>query len=124
MLIDQFITLDYADHLLGCELAVQLRDRGFRGLVCIISGGNKDTLAQLESLPAVDIARSKNTITSTLVPELCALLDARACTGGRAGVSAGSIAAGGGGASTDNSADGGGSTGEGYGSGGRLLEVD
>ena len=59
-LLDQHILLDGEQQVLGSELVVQLRERGFTGVVCLISGGSAEAAAQLRTLPGVDMASPKN----------------------------------------------------------------
>ena len=48
-LLDQRIDLKYEPHLLGTDLAVELRARGFTGVVAIVSGEDEDGLQRLRA---------------------------------------------------------------------------
>ena len=58
-LLDQRIDFKYEPHLLGTDLAVQLRARGFKGVVVIISGEDENGLQRLRATPGVDMVVGK-----------------------------------------------------------------
>lgn len=79
VILDQNVAVD----VIGSALAVELRERGFRGVICIVSGDSDESLVSLNALPAVDLACGKDTMLSAgFIHELHKLLDAR---GGRGG---------------------------------------
>lgn len=59
--LDQNIDLD--DELVsvrGTDLAMQLRQEGFEGVICILTGAHRDEVERLGKVPAVDLAFEKN----------------------------------------------------------------
>ena len=61
----------------GSELALKLREAGFKGVVCILTGACSGQLRELASLPGVDFAYEKNAGPSTIATELIAAHKAR-----------------------------------------------
>ena len=61
-LLDQRIDLKYEPHLLGTDLAVELRTRGFTGVVAIVSGKDEDGLQRLRATPGVDLVVGKGAL--------------------------------------------------------------
>ena len=72
-LLDENITLQDEPHLLGSDLAKQLRSRGFRGIICIISGMNEERRDALASQPSVDFVWPKTFNPPTLAARLLEL---------------------------------------------------
>ena len=60
VLLVQNILLDGEPYLLGSDLVVQLRERGFAGVACLISGHSAEAAAQLRNLPGVDLTYPKD----------------------------------------------------------------
>lgn len=72
--------IDYEDRgvsIKGSELALKLREAGFKGVVCILTGACSGQLRELASLPGVDFAYEKNAGPSTIATELIAAHKAR-----------------------------------------------
>ena len=69
-IIDQNLTVDNMPHLLGHDLAEQLRQEGFVGVACIFSGSSDDELQDIRTKPGVDMVLSK----CTPLPEVTMLL--------------------------------------------------
>ena len=92
--LDQNIDLDGQPHLLGTDLVVRLREAGFTGAACIISGGDPE-----EAKPGVDAATTKGGIgAATFVARLLEALarrraEAAASSGGHDGVAAAVVVA-------------------------------
>jgi len=60
-IIDQCIDLDDEDlSVRGSDLALQLRQDGFKGLICLLTGAHRDEVDRLSQAPAVDFAFEKN----------------------------------------------------------------
>jgi len=73
--IDQNIDLDDGDDSVrGLDLAQQLRQEGFEGVICILTGAHRDEVERLGQNPAVDLAFETN---GDLQKIADALLDAR-----------------------------------------------
>lgn len=47
--------------ILGEEIAQQLRERGFKGVICLLTGSNQKEINRLSHLPHVDLAYGKST---------------------------------------------------------------
>lgn len=61
VVLDQHI--DYDDHIhckKGSQLAAELRSRGFKGVICILTGSSQEEMVKLSRLPSVDFAFSKS----------------------------------------------------------------
>jgi len=70
VLLDQNITLHDEPHLLGSQLATDLRERGYLGVICIISGVDEERRAVLESQPCVDMVQPKSFSPTTLATQV------------------------------------------------------
>ena len=67
------VTLDYDlghPQLVGTDIAAQLQKEGFKGLVCMLSGGSSEDLEALLHMPGVDMARGKEVRLKALAPML------------------------------------------------------
>ena len=56
------VTLDQQlghDHLQGTDIAAALAEENFQGVVCILSGGSEEDMAQYMEMPGVDMVVSK-----------------------------------------------------------------
>ena len=60
--VDQHIDLGGKPHVLGTNLVARLREVGFTGAACIISGGNAVEVAGFEAMPGVDVAATKSSV--------------------------------------------------------------
>ena len=58
--VDQHIDMDGKPHVIGTDLVARLREAGFTGVACIISGGSPVEVARLEAMRGVDVATSKS----------------------------------------------------------------
>jgi hypothetical protein len=59
VILDQNIGLDRVDHLLGSEVAGQLQEAGFCGLVCISTASAVDQMGSIAGQPGVDLVLEK-----------------------------------------------------------------
>jgi hypothetical protein len=67
------VTLDYDlghPQIVGTDIAAQLHKDGFKGLVCILSGGSAEDLDVMLQKPGVDMVRGKETRLKLLAPML------------------------------------------------------
>ena len=67
------VTLDYDlghPRLVGTDIAAQLHKEGFKGLVCILSGGSAKDLEAFLHMPGVDMACGKEVRLKALAPML------------------------------------------------------
>ena len=67
------VTLDYDlghPRLVGTDIAAQLHKEGFKGLVCMLSGGSAEDLEAFLHMPGVDMARGKEVRLKALAPML------------------------------------------------------
>eukprot|EP00966_Prymnesium_polylepis_P297395 6871175-Prymnesium_polylepis.1 len=52
--LDHHILLGNEPHVLGADLVTQLREQGFTGVTCILSGVSNEGVTELAALPGVD----------------------------------------------------------------------
>jgi hypothetical protein len=67
------VTLDYDlghPQRVGTDIAAQLHEEGFKGLVCILSGGSAEDLEAFLHMPEVDMACGKEVRLKALAPTL------------------------------------------------------
>ena len=76
--LDQHIELDGRPHLLGSEIAVQLRTEGFKGIICVVSSDDSANLAALRATPGVDMVVSKAALYEDLAARLSSAFAVRA----------------------------------------------
>jgi len=70
VLLDEDIALNNETHMLGSQLAGQLRGLGYGGVTCIISGVDDEHLAALIAMPDVDMVSPKNFNPTALAAKL------------------------------------------------------
>lgn len=59
--LDENIELDgEAGVIFGSDLVKELRQKGFKGVTCILTGAHRDKVAELSAAPGVDLAFEKN----------------------------------------------------------------
>ena len=76
VLIDQCIDIDGEPHMIGTSVVDELRGRGYRGVIVIVTGACKAKLTELRAWPGVDLAVGKSAVLSPrgLVEQInCAL---------------------------------------------------
>ena len=99
--LDQNIDLCGQPRLLGTDLVARLRNAGFTGAACIVSGGEPEAVARLGALPGVDVATGKGfdaaELAALLLEALARRRRAAAAASTGAGHSGGGGGAGGGG---------------------------
>eukprot|EP00966_Prymnesium_polylepis_P308732 7134352-Prymnesium_polylepis.1 len=88
VLIDENIDCDEQEHLKGQEVARTLRERGFHGVVGVMSGSSNQRLTELRETYGIDLVFSKNTPPATVATGVrCAIAARRGMVGSeRAGV--------------------------------------
>ena len=67
------VTLDYDlghPRLVGTDIAAQLHEEGFKGLVCMLSGGSAEDLKTFLNMPGVDMVCGKEVRLKALAPML------------------------------------------------------
>lgn len=79
--LDQNIDLDDEElSVRGSDLAIQLRQEGFKGIICILTGAHRDEVELLGKEPAVDFAFEKNGELQKIADTLLTACAARTAT--------------------------------------------
>lgn len=84
VLLDDNIDFDGQEHLNSQEVAHNLRERGFHGVVSIMSASSNQRLTELRETDGIDLVFSKNTPPILIATRLrCAVAGRRKVAGGR-----------------------------------------
>ena len=76
-LIDQNISLDGKDFILGTDIARSLHQNHFTGVACILTASSNNHAETLSQLTGVDLVLPKGTPPATVAAELLAALEAK-----------------------------------------------